>query len=141
MLYKFITASDEITFLAPNDKIAYCCTVIIGAGQAGCQNVDTQESLDTMVFFSSDPLPEITETLGMEISLFVRKFEIEVADCFGSFAYCSVNQRKKYDSKLESLKNPEEIEAFKNDHEAQNSTSMNRWVKKAWEYSSRKAVW
>jgi hypothetical protein len=44
-LYEFVTPSDPITFKAENDKIAFCCALILGSGKACCTNVDSGESI------------------------------------------------------------------------------------------------
>ncbi|WP_294203039.1 hypothetical protein [uncultured Chryseobacterium sp.] len=138
MIYKFINPSDEITFIAPSDQIAFCCSVIIGGGYAGCENTETGESINAMIAFSSDPQGEIKEFLGSDIFDYVKANEISVADCFSSFAYVSAEEREAFDAEFSKLK-PNEIETFRREHDRDNRMSMNKFVVKAWEYSTKKA--
>ena len=51
-VYEFTTPSDQIHFIASDDKIAYLCTVILGHGKAFCTNVTTGVTLPTFLAFT-----------------------------------------------------------------------------------------
>lgn len=137
MVYNFITPSDPITFLAPNDKIAYACAIIIGGGKADCDNIDTGEKLHTMIFIHEDPIDIVEDFLESPFNNFVKANEIEISKALSSFAYGLPKDRAEYDNQLSGLNTPEEIEKFKEEHEDKERSSLQRWVKKAWIYSEK----
>ncbi len=137
-LYEFITPSDPITFKASDDKIAYCCALILGSGQAGCRRIEPNgegESLPTLLMFHPEPEAEMTAYLGGELSEYVEANKMAVVDCFASFAYGSVADRQTYDEATEAITDPVKLQEFKAKHEDRNRTSMSKWVQYAWKYA------
>ena len=134
-IYEFITPSDPITFLAPNDKIAYLCSVFLGSGKAGCTNTETGESVPSMLMFVEEPDKAIEEYVGEEVKGYIEKHKQEMSDCFNSFAYATVSARRMYDDAIEAITDPEKLKQFKSNHEDKNRSSMSKWVQSAWKYA------
>lgn len=132
-IYELITPSDPITFKAKDDKIAYACAILLGGGQAGCENKTTGENLQTLIMFAPEPVEIVQEYIGSTISDFLDDNKAEIKECFESFAYGSVSDRETYDSAIESITDKKKLEAFKKKHEDKNRSSMSQWVKSAWE--------
>lgn len=136
MIYEFITPSDAITFRAIDDKVAYCVTVIVGHGHAGCQREDG-ESLPTLIIFSNDLDKEIESYLGVGLVEYSKQEKDAIAEALESFAYGSVSERKTYDDAIEAITDPEKLQDFKEKHEDRNRTSLSRWVQSAWNYANK----
>lgn len=136
-IYEFITPSDPITFKSDDDKVAFACSLLLGNGQAGCENKSTGESLPTMLMFVADPNKEIEKFIGEDFKSFIHANKPKIKACFDSFAYGSVSERKTYDDALEAITDPEKLKEFKAKHEDKNRTSMSKWVKGAWQYAER----
>lgn len=139
-IYKFVTPSDPITFKADNDKIAFVCALILGNGKAGCAkipNLNEEEiNLKTILLFDPDPEKTILDFLGSDIPNFVNRNKPKVKECFNSFCYGSISDRKTYDSAVEAITDPEKLKEFKDKYENER-TSMSAWVKQAWKLASR----
>jgi hypothetical protein len=133
MIYEFITPSDPISFIAPEDKIAIAVAIILGNGKAGCKS-EKGESLPTLYLFHDNPMPEIEADLGMPLDSFIETNKKEIADSFLSFAYGDIEDRHTYDDALQAITDPEKKREFKNKHEDRNRTSMSKWVATAWKY-------
>jgi hypothetical protein len=140
-IYEFITPSDPITFKAYNDKIAFVCALILGNGQAGCKKVpnanEEEVNLRTMLMFDPDPEKTILDFLGYDIPAFANRNKPKIKECFNSFCYGSVSDRRTYDSALEAITDLEKLKEFKDKHEDSNRTSMSSWVKVAWKLADR----
>lgn len=134
-IYEFVTPSDAITFKTDDDKIAYACALILGKGKAGCHRRDengNEVNLQTILIFCADPMPIIKEKLGMELDEFIEKNESKISECFLSFSYGKISERRTYDDAMEAITDEEKRKEFKAKHEDRNRTSMNQWVKGAW---------
>lgn len=142
MIYEFINMSDKITFIAPNDAIAWATTVLFSQGKAGCHREDGT-NLNSILVFHSDPekvfLEMCQEILGDTMENYISKTENEqeIANALLSFAYTSISERSIYDKTIELLQDPEEIEQFKKEHEESKRTSMSQWVLGAWQYGKQ----
>lgn len=135
MTYEFITPSDPITFKTENEKVAFFCCLILGGGKAGMRREDGEGCESPMVFLSPDPMPAIEQYLGCSLAEFDEPNISEIIDCFQSFAYGSLSERKKYDATVSNISNPEVLKAFKKEHENKNRSSMSKWVQAAWAYA------
>lgn len=131
-LYEFITPSDPITFKADNDKVAYLCALLLGNGGAGCKNIDTGESVPTMLMFCPEPAKEIEKYIGSTAADFISDNKQNMIECFKSFSYGSVEDRITYDDACEAITDPVKLQEFKSKHEDKNRTSLSTWVKSAW---------
>lgn len=136
-LYKFITPSDDITFKANSDKIAFACALILGGGKAGCENMTTKVDLPSLLIFAEKPHEIIKEILGCDITEFYENNKLEIADCFKTFAYTKAYDRKTYDDACEAIGDVEKLKEFKAQYEDSKRTSMTRWVKVAWDYADK----
>ena len=136
--YELINPSDEITFLAENDKIAYVCAIVISNGKFGCKNIDTDESLNTFLFMDSDPEKTIVAFLEQDFHEFIKENESKISKAFSTFAYVSAGKRLRYDEKLSSFATTEEADLYKTSYEEENRSSMNKIVTRAWEFSKKK---
>ena len=134
MLYEFITISDPITFRASNNSIAFVVATALGQGNAGCENRDTGESIDSMTAFMPDnERQEVYRNYcGEDVKAFIIEHAQEIADAYKSFAYGSVSERRTYDAAIAAITDPKKLEEFKTVHEDQNRTSLSRWVDFAW---------
>jgi len=137
MIYEFITPSDPITFKADDNKIAFTCALLLGGGKAGCDNIDTGESIPTMLMFSSNPEEKIVEYLGVSVSKFIEENKNAIKECFDSFSYGSVSERHTYDDAIAAITDPIKLQKFKSKHEDKNRTSMSAWVARAWDYAKK----
>jgi hypothetical protein len=136
-LYEFVTPSDPITFKAENDKIAFCCALILGSGKACCTNVDSGESIPSLLIFSTNPEKEIEDFLGSAIDVFMKDHLKSVSESFSTFAYGKPSERKTYDAALEAITDAEKLKEFKSKHEDVNRSSMSKWVQHAWKLSEK----
>ena len=136
-IYEFITPSDPITFKADDDKVAFTCALLLGNGKAGCENKATGESLLTMLIFAKDPDKDIQDFIGGDFKEFLEANKTMIAECFKSFAYGSVSDRRTFDDACDAITDPEKLKEFKAKHEDKNRSSMSRWVKGAWQYGER----
>lgn len=134
-IYEFVTPSDPITFKAENDKVAFCCAVILGNGKGGCENTTTRESIPSLLAFSRNPDEDIEKFIGCPLKEFVSDNIDSIQTSFESFAYATVSERKTYDNAIEAITDPERLKEFKQKHEDQNRTSMSKWVQGAWNYA------
>lgn len=132
MVYELVTPSDPITFLAPDDKIALVCAVLLGNGNAGCTREDGVD-VQSMWMFHPNPMPEIEKILGEPMGDFIENQRKSIAECFQSFAYGSFSDRKQYDAAISAITDPGKLKQFKETHEDTQRTSMSKWVKAAWE--------
>lgn len=133
MIYELVTPSDPITFLAHKDTVATAAAIILGSGKAGCHD-EKGNSLNTLYLFHPDPMPEIEKDLGMPLDKFIEQNWYELADCFESFAYGSIEDRKSYDDAIAAITEPQKLQEFKSKHEDRNRSSMSQWVQGAWDY-------
>lgn len=135
MIYEFITPSDPITFRADNDKIAFFCALLLGSGKAGMRKENGESpEMSPLFLFHPDPMPEIEGYLGKSIADYGDEHSKEISDCFLSFAYGSLKDRKTFDDALEAITDAEKLKDFKAKHEDRNRTSLSMWVKVAWKY-------
>lgn len=132
MIYECINPSDQITFIANSDKIAYAATLIVFNTKAGCDNKDTGVSLPTLMLFHPDPMSLVEEFLGMPLESYLDANSAEIADALKSFAYLNYDERKTYDAAIAAITDPDKLAAFKADHEDRNRTSMSAYVNHAW---------
>ena len=139
-IYEFVTPSDPITFKADNDKIAFVCALILGNGKTGCIKVpngnEEEVNLRTILMFDPDPEKTILDFLGSDIPTFANRNKPKIKECFNSFCYGSVSDRKIYDSTLEAITDPQKLKDFKDKNENER-TSMSDWVKGAWKLANR----
>jgi len=136
-IYEFITPSDHITFKADDDKVAFTCALLLGDGKAGCKNETTGERLPTMMIFAKDPDKDIQEFIGCDFKEFIEANKPKIADCFKSFAYGYISDRKNFDDACDAITDPERLKEFKAKYDYKNRTSMSQWVKRAWQYGER----
>lgn len=136
-IYEFITPSDPITFKADDDKVAFTCAVILGNGKAGCRNLDTNESLPTMLFLSKDPEKDMDEFVGGKMDNFIKSNKSQISECFKSFAYGNKSDRETFDAACEAITDMDKLKKFRATHEDKNRSSMSQWVKSAWSYGER----
>lgn len=135
MTYELINPSDEITFKAKSDKIAFFCALILGNGKAGITREDGMHvEQSPMLMFQEDALSVIESYLGCSLSDFTDNNLKELSDCFLSFAYVGFSGRASFDKDVESIETEIFLETYLKDHENRNRSSMSRWVKGAWEY-------
>lgn len=136
MIYDFITPSDAITFTAEDPKVAYCCALILGSGKA-CVTSENGDSLPTCFIFADEATirHEISKFLGCGLRDFTDAHTAAVADCFDSFAYGKIADRKDYEAALRAITDPAKLAEFRAHHEDQRRTSMSRWVQAAWNYA------
>jgi len=134
MTYEFITPSDAITFVAPDDKVAFVCALVLGRGKAFCKREDGVD-LDTCVLFRSEADVEtiVRDALGCGMPEFMESRWGEVADAFDTFAYGSFEDRRQYDDAVAAITDPEKLAEFKAKHEDRRRTSMSEWVRGAWD--------
>lgn len=137
MIYEFITPSDPITFKANDDKVAFTCALLLGNGEAGCNNTSTGRSLPTLLFFSSNPDESIREFIGGEFDEFIMVNKQQIGECFRSFCYGSAEDRKTFEDACDSITDEGKLKDFKAKYEDRNRTSMSRWVKAAWFYGDK----
>lgn len=135
--YEFVTPSDSITFKADDDRVAFTCALLLGNGKAGChrRGVDGNKvNLETMLMFCNDSQVDqiIEENLGMGLSKFLDENGPVIAECFLSFAYGNIEDRKTYDDALSAITDEKKRKEFKSKHEDRNRTSMSKWVQSAW---------
>ena len=136
-IYEFVTPSDQITFKTDNDKVAFTCALLLGNGKAGCKNETTGESIPTMLMFAKDPDSDIQNFIGGDFGEFIEANKHKISECFKSFAYGSVSDRKTFDEACEAITDQEKLKEFKAKHEDKNRTSMSPWVKSAWNLAER----
>jgi len=140
MKYELITPSDSITFLADSDKTAFICTVILSNGQAGCNRINedgTQKTIPTILMFKQDADNFAIKYLDMPTHEYISKNTKLIKDCFLSFAYGSIKDRKIYDEAIKLLSdNQTKLNEFKKAHEDKNRSSMTKWVQSAWDYGN-----
>ena len=135
MTYEYITTGDAITFIAEDDQIAFACTVMVSQGRAVCKRYEGSETIDidSNVAITSDPNRAIESRLEGSLNKFVQQNHSEMAKCFLSFAYGTVQQRPAYDEVIASTKDPGQVKEFKQAHESDNRTSLTTSVIAAWE--------
>ena len=135
MTYELINPSDEITFKAESDKVAFFCALILGNGKAGISRQDGKEvEQSPMLMFHEDALSVIESYLGCGLSDFADNNLNELSDCFLSFAYVGFSGLAFFDLHVASLWAEVNLQASLKDHENRNRSSISRWVKGAWEY-------
>ena len=121
-LYRFIQPSDDITFYAEDDDIAFAATMIVGNAHCFANRVgeDGKETAveGTALYLGKVP-DEIIERL--ERLLDTRKAEIFAA--FKTFAVCSPGCRKEYDVYTENSTNEERWKEW----DDRKRTSMTNW--------------
>ena len=135
MTYEFITTGDAVTFIAPNDKIALACTIMVGEGKAGCQRYEGREivDLEAMTANVTDPTRAIESRLQTTLKKFIQENSSEMVKCFYSFAYGTIDGRAKYDAAIAELRDPNKLQEWKKVHEEANRTSLTTTVLSAWE--------
>lgn len=139
-IYEFVTPSDPITFLADDDKVAFVCSVMLGNGKAGCHRTDengNEVRVNSMLMFDPKPDETIEAELGMKLDAFWELNKQKIKECFASFAYGNIEDRKTFDDAMEAITDVEKRKAFKAKHEDRNRSSMSQWVKGAWQYADR----
>lgn len=137
MIYEFITPSDPITFLAPDDKVAFVTALMVGSGKACCNREDGAQ-VDCCFLFSSEQ--EITEaiqrTLGCDLKCYLDEHREAIASALESFAYGKVADRHVHDAAVRALKKAGDMEClqeFLAEHEDRLRSSMSEWVAYAWD--------
>ena len=137
-IYEFITPSDPITFVAPDDCIARYCTILLGNGKAFCKN-ERDETLDNTCFlFASEKSIEASFHAalgGVNPKAFLNARRADIVAAFASFAYGSREARCQYDDAVAAITDPAKLAEFKAQHEDRQRTSMSKWVAYAWKLS------
>lgn len=121
-LYKFIQPSDDITFYAEDDDVAFAATMIIGNGHCFAKRIGKngeETDVEGTSFYIGKVPDEIIERLKNLLD--TRKAEIFAA--FKTFAVCSPGRRKEYDVYTENSTNEERWRDW-NDRKC---TSMTDW--------------
>lgn len=135
MIYEVINPSDNVTFLADDDKVAYFCVVYLSEGAFGCykklDNGDTV-NLNTMLMFHKNPIAEMQEFLGCPVEDFIEQNKEKIAECYESFSYATYESRKLYDQTVAAITDPQKLKDFKMAHEDNCRSSCSRIVMKAW---------
>ncbi len=140
MIYEFVTMSDPITFVAPDDKIAFLVCLFLGEGKAGCKREDGQ-SVNTMTafIFNQEGRNEVyRKYCGTDdLDTCFKENVAGVADALLSFCYGSIEARRSYDDAIAAITDPEKLSDFKAKHEDRNRSSLSQWVKAAWQYGEQ----
>lgn len=142
-IYNFITFSDDITFKADDDKIAFVCAVTLGNGKAACERLSEADekpnmvNIPSMLMFESEPVAKMTEFVGGDFKDFVDNNREKIAECFKSFAYSTINDRCLYDEACAAITDPEKLATYKELHADKQRTSMSQWVTYAWKLGDR----
>jgi hypothetical protein len=143
-VYNLITPSDPITFLAPNDQVAFMAAIIVGEGAAGCNrladNGNIARKLPTLMLFASkeDTQKIITDELGCGLGDFLQgDNEVAVALALESFAYGEFSDRKQFDAAVAAITDPAKLEEFKKTHDDLKRSSMIQWCNDAWDFAKR----
>ncbi len=136
-LYELVNPSDMTTFKAKDDKVACYCAVILGDGKYGCEKYNDQEqnNIPSLLLFDPDPGAAIEKYLQCSVREFAEKNRVEIVECFKSFAYGSLEDRKTYDDALKAITEINKLKEFKTKHEDRNRSSMNTIVATAWQYA------
>ncbi len=135
MIYQFVTPSDPVTFKAKRPEIAFAAALRLGHGKAAA-TAENGDNVPCMFIFSltSDIDRTIKEQCGgLPLCDFERLNAAELAECFESFAYGTIESRPAYDAVIDAISDPIALVFAKLEHEDRDRTSMNRWVKTAWD--------
>lgn len=134
MIYEFITPSDAITFKACDDAIAFAVGLIVGRGSAGVLNTETQESLNTLMFFCTeeDLVKIVSDNLNTDLETFIINNKQEIISSLNSFMYGSENERVVYDAAISAITDKTKLKEFKSAHEDRQRSSVAKWVQDAW---------
>jgi len=114
--------------------------LLLGNGKAGCRKYDkenNQVSLPTMLAFSQNLESEIKNFIGGDFKKFIDNNKQQIKDCFLSFSYGDIEDRKTYDDACNAITEANKLKEFKAKHENRNRTSLNTWVKTAWNMAEK----
>jgi len=78
----------------------------------------------------------LLETFG-DVKEFVEANRAAIADCYLSFSYGDFHSRREYEAALNAITEPDKLREFKEFHEDIRRSSLNAWVKYAWELGER----
>lgn len=135
-VYEFINNNEPVTFLAPDDQIAFLVAVYLGKGMQTCKRVNGVEEIiinsDLTTYRGRSWQDVIEGFIGKSESNFTYIYKNELRECCLSFAYTTIETRKEYDEKLASFSTADEQADFKIEHEKQNRKTDARWVYQAW---------
>ena len=136
MLYEFSNPSDPIVFRAERDIIACFCTLFLSNGKAFFKREDgvtpSPDSLFLLGMSDADTEAILQETFG-DVNEFAEANRAAIADCYLSFSYGDFHSRREYEAALNAITDPDKLREFKEFHENLRRTSLNKWVKNAWE--------
>lgn len=134
-IYMLCTPSDPITFRAVSHAVAFTCALNLGRGKAACECEDGTNVPSMMLFADAAYLDAtvLAQTGETNLQHFIAKNRQAVVECFRSFAYGHLPDRRDYDAAIEAITDPEKLKGFKAYHENQRRTSMSQWVAAAWE--------
>lgn len=121
-LYRFIQPSDDITFYAADDDVAFAATMIIGKGHCFAKRIRDdggEADVEGMAFYIGKIPDEIIGRLKRLLD--TRKAEIFAA--FRTFAVCSPWCRTEYDVYTENSTNEERWREW----DDRKRTSMTNW--------------
>ncbi len=133
-IYKMITPSDPLTFLADDDKIAIAATIILGRGMAGLEEGERDLSGKTLFLFATkEYFDEQTKaTLGSDLAEFFKANRVKLADAFDSFATMTVKERRLLEEAKAHM-SAEEFAKFRAKIDDEYRSSLNRWSEYAWD--------
>jgi len=137
MIYEIINPSDKATFIAPNLMIAGLVTLILGGGQYGAtpENPDENANVPLMLFggthewwqghFPDEPMEGA-----------VVRHAADVIACLRTVAYGGINDRKLFDSAMSAIDDTAKREAFIEEWNDRNRSSLNNIMGQAHEIAS-----
>ena len=138
--YELINPSDEVTFKAENDKLAYVVALLVGNGKTPCRKISEngdEIEIPSFLLFSENADKDINNYLECSLSNFIENNRPKLKKTLETFCYLSPKERKTYDDAINSITDINKLKEFKNQHEDQNRTSTSEFVKKAWELAEQ----
>lgn len=134
MIYGFITPSQELTFKADDDKVAFMCAYIVGEGNTSCIRIDEKGEkveIPTLLYLNKDHEAFATEYLGEHPSEFTIKNWDKMIECFDSFVGCNLTSREEYDRRVDEIENPDEKQLYIDTYREENPSLL------GWENGAR----
>jgi len=130
-LYNFITPSDPITFLAPDNDIAEAVALYVGGGRAGVELVGGEKMPCTLVVFvgfSDGQEERYQKTMNERID--------EVIDAAHTFAVCPPAYREEYDELTKNSTDTKQVKRWDDKHRS----SISDWCTFARSMKLKEAV-
>jgi hypothetical protein len=92
MIYEVINPSDCVTFEADELKLAQAACLMVGQGQYGLENEESEDVLPILVF--GDPEPWLKDNGLHPISEFIDDYAAEIAEVLRTFMCCGISDRR-----------------------------------------------